>query len=379
MKGRPTDHRNVNLTQLNRAVIRGTSGGRIIWQPRILCWYADRTFRGEALPAPFTGMDQLAIHRELGCSARYLGFDGCLKRVHDPRVREHSRSLNALETEHSVETPVGRVTMIERANTSNGGRFPVKWWVTTEEDLKVFTWLEEHSGWAFDDELYRQGCARWGDLGLPSLYLPRVNIQHLYIELMGVEAAVYALGDWPRTVARFFHVLSESHERALEVMAASPIEIINFGDNLHGGLLPPELFVKYVLPEYQKRNDILHRAGKFTHAHWDGDTRPLLPYARECGLDGIEAITPKPQGDVTVEEIKQALGDEVFLLDGIAALLFEDRFPLEDLERQAKKVIELFAPKLVLGISDEISSMGNLERIRFVGDIVDDYNASLGG
>jgi hypothetical protein len=42
-----------------------------------------------------------------------------------------------------------------------------------------------------------------------------------------------------------------------------------------------------------------------------------------------------------------------------------------------EKVIKLFAPRLVLGISDEMSSQGDIERIRLVGKIVDDYNASL--
>jgi hypothetical protein len=41
------------------------------------------------------------------------------------------------------------------------------------------------------------------------------------------------------------------------------------------------------------------------------------------------------------------------------------------------KLIDLFAPNLILGISDEISSTGDIERIRLVGRIVDEYNASL--
>jgi hypothetical protein len=40
-------------------------------------------------------------------------------------------------------------------------------------------------------------------------------------------------------------------------------------------------------------------------------------------------------------------------------------------------LIELFAPKLVLGISDEISSNGDIERVRVVGEIVDQYNAQF--
>lgn len=130
-----------------------------------------------------------------------------------------------------------------------------------------------------------------------------------------------------------------------------------------------------MLPAYQHRCKRLHKAGKFVHAHWDGDTKPLLPFARTTGLDGIEAITPKPQGDVTLEEIKAGLGDDIFLLDGIPAVFFDATYPVSILEDCARRLIELFAPKLVLGISDEISSHGDIERIRIVGKIVDEYNA----
>jgi hypothetical protein len=100
----------------------------------------------------------------------------------------------------------------------------------------------------------------------------------------------------------------------------------------------------------------------------------LLPYARETGLDGIEAITPEPQGDVTLEEVKDAFSDDLFLLDGIPAVYFDETFSVDTLVECTKKIISLFAPKLILGISDEISSTGDIERVRIVGEIVDEYN-----
>jgi hypothetical protein len=374
---RLTDHKNLDLSALHKDVIRGTSNGKIIWQPRILCWYADRIFSGEELPQPYTGMDLPAIYRELGCSNRNYDFNSCFIKVNDSRVKEFSRKISELETEYILETPVGKINAIYASNTSNYGTFPKKWWVSSEEDMKIISWIEERCTWRWDDKKYNELMATWGDLGLPTMFMPRVNIQHLYIDIMGVEEGIFALYDYPDIVEKYFQVLSESHERLIKVINESPIEVINFGDNVHAGMLPPELFKKYVLPEYQKRNELLHKANKFTHAHWDGDTKQLLPFARECGLDGIEAVTPKPQGDVTLEEVKEAFGDDLFLIDGIAALLFEDIFPIEDLEKQVREAIELFAPKLILGISDEISSRGNLERVRLVGKIVDDYNASV--
>jgi len=377
MQGRPTDHRNINLAELHRDVIRGVSGGRIIWQPRILCWYADKKFSGERLPDPLEGMTLPEIYRELGCSNRIYDYNGCFKRVDDPRVRRYSRKISELETEYVVETPVGKLTQISLSNTSNYGVFPKKWPITCEEDMKAAIWIEERCSWEWDEAHYIKTYAVWDDLGLPTIFMPRVNVQHLYIDVMGVEAAIYAIYDYPRTVEKYFKVLDESHERLIEVINRSPILSINFGDNVHGGTLPPQLFKKYVLPSYQRRNELLHKAGKFTHAHWDGDVKPLLPYVKECGLDGIEAVTPIPQGDVTLEEVKEAFGDNMFLIDGIAAILFDEIYPEEALIEQTKKVIELFAPKLILGISDEISSTGNIDRIRLAGRIVDDYNAGI--
>ena len=92
-------------------------------------------------------------------------------------------------------------------------------------------------------------------------------------------------------------------------------------------------------------------------------------------MDCIEAITPRPQGDVELEEIKEALGDEMFLIDGIPAVLFDDYYPESALVEFTHKIIEMFAPRLILGISDEISSTGNIERLRAVARIVDEYNA----
>ncbi len=215
-------------------------------------------------------------------------------------------------------------------------------------------------------------------MGAPTMYMPRMNIQCLYIEKMGVERTIFALHDWPDAVEAFFRARDENHQRLIEVINASPVHIINLGENVHASTLSPDLFRRYHLPACQRRCERLHAAGKFVCSHWDGDCGPLLPLARQTGLDGIEAITPQPQGDVTLEEIKQGLGDDLFLLDGIPAVYFDDTFPVETLEACVRRLIELFAPRLVLGISDELSSHGDIERIRVVSDIVEAYNAGCG-
>ena len=60
--------------------------------------------------------------------------------------------------------------------------------------------------------------------------------------------------------------------------------------------------------------------------HLDGYFHSILKYLKEMPFDGIEALTPTPQGDVTLEEIKEHIGDKV-LLDGIPAIYFMAPYP----------------------------------------------------
>ena len=101
-----------------------------------------------------------------------------------------------------------------------------------------------------------------GHLGLPSMCLPRTNIQHLFVVLAGVTNTIFLLADYPDTVEAYFRALSKSQEGMLEAVGDSPLEWINYGDNLHCKILPPDLYRKYILPEYEKRGDILHKKGK---------------------------------------------------------------------------------------------------------------------
>ena len=367
-----------NWAELHRKVAFGESGGRIIWQPRIGCWYTDKEFAGEPLPVPYTGMSIVEVYRELNVSARLYNFNTCFRRVEDPRVKYIDRQLNETDTEYTVETPAGRQVSVGRRSPNSPMERHVKWPVSSEEELKVAVWRAEHRTWEWDGGEFERVKAEWGNLGAPTMFMPRVNVQDLYINTMGVEQGIYAIYDWPATVRKYFQALDECHDRLIEVINASPVEIINFGDNVHAGTLSPAMFREFVLPAYHRRVERLHAGGKFVCAHWDGDTKALLPYARETGLDGIEAITPKPQGDVTLEEAREGLGDEMFLLDGIPAIFFDETFSEETLVECTERVIELFAPRLILGISDEISSTGDMERVRLVSRIVDEYNAKAG-
>ena len=365
----------MDFAKLNEDICFHRAGGKVIWQPRIGCWMDDRLFANGELPGRYKGMSRPELYRDLGCSARVYEYGESIYPIFDDTVRCTSQ-FEGDQHIITLETPVGRVTHIDQRTPNSASSLVAKEWVCSEEDLKVYTYIENHTSWGFSQEKYDQVQAEWGDLGAPCICMPRVSVQRLYIDLMGVEEAVYALTDYPETVEAYFAALRECHLRLIDVINASPIKIVNFGDNIHSGTLSPTLFEQYVLPEYLLRCERLHQAGKFVYSHFDGDNRGLMEFYQKTGLDGIEAITPVPQGDVTLEEVKAHLGD-MTLLDGIPAVFFDEEYPEEVLVDCVHRLLELFAPNLVLGISDEMSSRGDIERIRLVGKMVDEYNAGL--
>jgi hypothetical protein len=81
---------------------------------------------------------------------------------------------------------------------------------------------------------------------------------------------------------------------------------------------------------------------------------------------------------VTLEEIKEGLGDEMILIDGIPATHFLPQTSYQELEQDTLKILGMFAPNLVLGISDEISPPGDIEKVRLVSEIVAGYTPRRG-
>jgi len=341
----------------------------IVYQPRIEHWYYTNANAG-TLPERYRGMSLLDVYDDLGCSIRtYPFFNQCLVCKEDPSVTCSSYQQGDV-TVTRYETPVGNIETHTRrtALAQHTDKFPVE----TPEDVRVMEYILKGREYSFDWEEFERNDTLIGDRAAPMIFIPRINLQRLFIEIMGVEATLYALADDRAMIERLIQVIDETDKQMLQVVLESPVPIINFGDNVDHHFLPPNLFERYVLPEYQRRADLFRQAGKFTHAHWDGHIKLLLPYARETRLDGIEALTPVPQGDVTIEEIKQALGDMI-LLDGIPMTSFLPHEPIESLVEQARQIIDLFSPNLILGVSDEPSPVCDIERVRLVAEIVKEY------
>jgi hypothetical protein len=249
--------------------------------------------------------------------------------------------------------------------TAHNAEYKVK----TVEDLRILAYMLQDETWYWDQKAYEEDLAWVGTRGVPQFYARRSPIQQLFIRETGFERGIYMMYDHPQAIERYVEVATAADDQMYNVICQCPVPIFNLGENIDVHMDPPAIWNEHLVPYYRKRVAQLHDAGKFVHIHIDGSMKPLLPYLREVPWDGIEAATPVPQGDVTLDELKEAFGDLV-LLDGIPALYFLADFAQQDLVDCTKRLVDLFHPHLILGISDEISPIGDIERVRLVGELV---------
>ena len=350
---------------MSLAVFRGGDPGGILWQPRLEYWYAVNRARG-TLPGHLQGASLLDVYDYCHASVRYFTKPLCW-RYKTVQVAEQWEDEKRLR--RTWETPLGNLTEVLRYDEWNVSAYNTEYKLKKSEDVKVLEFMLQDEEWYWDQGAYEQDLQRVGERGSPQFYFRRSPLQGLFIEHMGFEKTVYMMHDCPALIQHYMEAASAADDAMYEVLCRSPVQILNLGENIDATLDSPPIWRGHLVPYYRRRVEQLHTAGKFVHIHVDGTMKPLLPHLRDCPWDGVEAATPVPQGDVTLEEIKGALADRV-LLDGIPALLFLGSFSVETVIDCLKRVVDLFHPRLVLGISDEMPPDGDIERVRLVGELV---------
>ena len=355
----------MNFREMFMRIFQNLDPGGVLWQPRIEFWYMVNKKRG-TLPEHLREASLLEVYDYCHASVRY--FTNPLK-VRYRNVHIQESWLDEKNMRRVWETPVGRLTETLHYDEWNISCYNSEYLLKTSQDFQVYKYILQDEDWYWDQEQYEQDLKPIGNRGVAQFYVRRSPMQSLYIETMGFEPTIYMLHDYPSVIEEYVEARSSADEAMYRIICGCPVPVFNFGENIDTHMDPPPVWRSHLLPYYTRRAEQIRASGKFTHIHIDGAMKPLIADIRSAPFDGIEAPTPLPQGDVTLEEIKTALGDKV-LLDGIPAIYFLPIYPLDELIACTKRVVELFQPRLVLGISDEPPPDSDIERVRLIGELV---------
>lgn len=369
--------------EMNLRIFQGLDIPYPLFQPRIESWYHwHKQF--DVMPERYKNYSLLELYDELDISMRYIAYYTGIPSPIAIRYDDEVKVKEKIQSDDCrliiIDTPYGEMVREIRLTSDKNWRTS-KPFIKTKEDIKKATWVFKHTEFYFIRENFDEGDKFIGDRGYPQFFLPRSPYQSLHVDSswMTLEDLVYALNDFPKEVEELMVAIDESYDRLYEEIISykDKVKIVNFGENIDAYLLSIEYFEKYLLPFWEKRSNQLRKAGIYTHIHIDGHFRPILKYLKDLPFDGLEALTPLPQGDVSIEEMKEYIGDKI-LLDGIPAVLFLPIYPREELYECVERLVELFYPRLILGISDEIPEgveEEGIERVRWISNYCKSFRA----
>ena len=360
------DNRERILKLLNRE-----KPDRVPWFGDLDYWYASARTAG-TLPEKYKGDGYFQLNRDLGVGFYLQGFFPFAQ--HNPGITFSENRIENTIT-RVIHTPHGDLTSISEYLPTSFSTGIVEHYVKSPSDLPAFqAYLASLSYTpAYDEAKRRYGII--GDNGVVLCYTPRSPFMEMVTTYIGITNLVYLLIDAPDEMAQIFEIMEEKYDQAAELTINSPAECIMIPENLSSEVVGARYYKKYLRPYESKWIQRIREAGKYSFIHMDGQLKGLIQLVAETGFDVIEAATPLPSGDISMQEIIDLVPGDTIIWGGMPGIMFTPLVGDEDFDIHTKAILSLMRqePRFVLGVADQVPPNGTLKRVSRVIEICDEF------
>jgi hypothetical protein len=173
----------------------------------------------------------------------------------------------------------------------------------------------------------------------------RVQVDFAELEQFSVDA----ITEQPELM-ELLEVLTEFKLKEFREAVKTKAPIIKLWENLSIETMGPTLFRKHLASFYEKVFEILEGTGKKIVTHYDGKLKCIAGDIAHLSIDGIDSLTPPPEGDMTIAEARQAWPNKFFWLNPSLSWF---SMPLEELKVNIRQMVRDAGPaRFCLEISE---------------------------
>lgn len=354
------------------ALLNGERPNGIVWTADISYWISGQQQQAKADPAWQHEEGYLQLCRRLGILPYYWYDRFWLGRPeYDGSIRV-STAVDGDTTVRVWHTPEGELreeqTFLPQSCSTATTRYPVQ----TEEDLRTLIDLLNHRCLVPDclDD-YPTRRALWATYdGLPSIAMPRSPLSAFLYEWAGVQDGIYLLMDYPDLAHEVLELMEQQEAPIIDAVCAAAPPLVHFADNLSSDNLT-SFYDAYMAQPHRRRLERLHAAGVRCAVHLDGTVKGLLPKLAANGFDAIEALTPQPAGDLSIEELRTCANDQrVILWGGVPGVTFAPPYTWPDMEAHVRRVLKVWqGTPFILGVADQVPPDGDIDFCRRIAEI----------
>jgi hypothetical protein len=358
-------------------LLNGQDLESVIWTADLEYWITGREVDGIADPSWRTEEGFLQLCRDCRVMPYYYYGSTSNSFWLGESVFDKTVSVESVKkgntTTTTFTTPLGelidKTEFVPESCSEAHTRFPVQ----NKKDLDILCYIMAHRTLkpCLLDE-YNQRRKLWEQYdGLPAIALPRSPLAAFFYEWAGIMNGVYLLMDYPKLVEEIFTMMHEQEAPVIKKVCEVAPPLVHFADNMSSDNMAG-YYHDFMETGHRRRIERLHSAGIKCAVHLDGMVRGLLPKLSAVGFDAIEALTPKPSGDMDIEEMRDiAQNDKVILWGGVPGILFSPPYTWNDMRKHVENVLEQWAgTRFVLGVADQIPPDGNIDFCKKIADMI---------
>lgn len=343
------------------------------WFADLSYWYDSQKVQG-LLPSQYKGeKGYLKLHadNEVGV---YLYPPSVWKEENSEKIITTNVRQGHVTTT-TISTPAGDLKSVSEYLPGSFSTGIKEHFVKTIDDLNIMSYIYRNRKIEpFFDDFIRIDKL-WGEYGVPVLLAPICvsAFQSLVSRWSGVEMSIILMSDYPEDFQKILEEIQNSNDKIFDIICDSPAEFVAFPENLSGDITSPALLKQYALPCWEKRISQLHAADKYVLLHNDGSIKSSLPVlVAETGLDAIEAVTPAPVGDLSLEDIRNITKDRKIVWGCLPGALFSRQYKEEFFIDYVRKIKDIFplGCGFVLGVADQVPPDADFSRVKMVSEII---------
>jgi hypothetical protein len=253
----------------------------------------------------------------MGLGVNYTVRTFSESRNHVAETKEVFAENNCSYERTVLRTPVGEIYKIDRIaynRYNERDAWTQKHWIENLHDYRVMVYILENTSIEPDFANFHAQQERIksevGENGIVRIGIGRTPLQSIIVDLLGLENFGFHLCDYYEQLMKLYEALLRNFSRKAEYAASGPGTFIWLLENFSSDTVGPQRYEDLILNVYRKHFPAFHTAGKVVGVHYDGKLKACKELIADAPIDVIESLTPPPEGDMSLEECRDAWPDK---------------------------------------------------------------------
>lgn len=266
-----------------------------------------RALAGEPVDWPvYAVYDWFVQHRNIDWSSLFAQGLGQINHANLVDTKRPNLQIveSTQQTERGVRRDVRWITDQGELNEWYLGEWRQEYLIKKPEDYRILRRALEGTQFTPTDEYFQKSEAALGDGGITVGHLMRTPVMEVQIDLAGLERFSLDLADEDPALMELLELMADLLLQQFREAVKTPAQYIKLWENLSVETIGRRHYRQRLVPLYHKILEILDSAGKRLLVHYDGKLRLIADDIATLEIDGIDSLTPAPEGDLTVAEAR---------------------------------------------------------------------------